>query len=244
MTRRTLVLLLTAAAGLAAESAPREPLITGVDSIGMTVTDLDRSLHFYTDVLGFRKVSETEIAGEAIEHLQGVFGARARVARLQLGDEFIELSEYLAPEGRPMPAGTRGNDRWFQHIAIVVSDMDRAYRHLRDEPALAPQLVSLLAQELESARGQIAILNRRSAIEKLAAFILDLHRRQKNPPEIDLQPSRADIADFLGLTIETVSRNLTKLRTKRIIRLPTIHKLVILDSDRLEALAAGECENW
>lgn len=130
------------------------------------------------------------------------------------------------------------------HVRFRSLDQASAYRHLRDEPALAPQLVSLLAQELESARGQIAILNRRSAIEKLAAFILDLHRRQKNPPEIDLQPSRADIADFLGLTIETVSRNLTKLRTKRIIRLPTIHKLVILDSDRLEALAAGECENW
>lgn len=130
------------------------------------------------------------------------------------------------------------------HVRFRSLDQSSAYRRLRDEPALAPQLVSLLSKELENARGQIAVLNRRSAIEKLSAFILELHRRQKNPPEIDLQLSRTDIADFLGLTIETVSRNLTKLRTKRIIQLPAIHKLVILDTERLEALAAGECEGW
>ena len=123
-------------------------------------------------------------------------------------------------------------------------NQNSAYRCLRDDPTLAPQFMSLLSKELENARGQIAVLNRRSAIEKLSAFILELHRRQKESREIDLQLSRTDIADFLGLTIETVSRNLTKLRIKRIIQLPTIHKLVILDTERLEALAAGECEGW
>jgi catechol 2,3-dioxygenase-like lactoylglutathione lyase family enzyme len=54
-----------------------------------------------------------------------------RVVRMRLGDEQIELTEYLAPKGRPMPVDARGNDRWFQHIAIIVSDMDRAYRRLR-----------------------------------------------------------------------------------------------------------------
>jgi catechol 2,3-dioxygenase-like lactoylglutathione lyase family enzyme len=54
-----------------------------------------------------------------------------RTARLRLGDEFIELTEYLAPEGRPIPVESRSNDGWFQHIAIIVSDMDRAYAHLR-----------------------------------------------------------------------------------------------------------------
>jgi len=51
--------------------------------------------------------------------------------RLQLGDESIVLSEYLAPKGRPIPIDARSNDRWFQHIAIIVSDMDRAYQWLR-----------------------------------------------------------------------------------------------------------------
>ena len=61
----------------------------------------------------------------------GVFGLRARIARLRLGDEEIELIDFLAPEGRPIPADSRSNDRWFQHVAIIVSDMDAAYALLR-----------------------------------------------------------------------------------------------------------------
>jgi len=134
------------------------------------------------------------------------------------------------------------------HVKLRGLHQDHAYRKLKDKPWLAPQLLSLLSRELENTRNQIALLNRRSAIEKLAAFILELRRRTSSSKlpslEIDLQLSRTDIADFLGLTIETVSRNLTKLRTKRIIRLPTVHTLVILDVDRLEHLAAGECDGW
>lgn len=105
--------------------------VTAVDSVSITVSDLDRSVAFYREVLGFTPVTEHEVAGEAFEHLYGVFGLRVRVARLKLGDEAIELNEFLAPRGRPMPADSRSNDRWFQHIAIVVSDMDRAYARLR-----------------------------------------------------------------------------------------------------------------
>jgi catechol 2,3-dioxygenase-like lactoylglutathione lyase family enzyme len=107
------------------------PLVSAVDSIGLTVSDLDRSLEFYTKVLPFEKVSEYEADGDPYEHLYGVFGLRVRTARLRLGDEFIELTEFLAPKGREMPADSRSHDRWFQHVAIIVSDMDRAYRWLR-----------------------------------------------------------------------------------------------------------------
>jgi catechol 2,3-dioxygenase-like lactoylglutathione lyase family enzyme len=97
----------------------------------MTVSDLDRAVDFYTGVLAFEKVSEVEVAGEPYESLHGVFGARMRVARLRLGDEFVDLTEYLAPRGRPIPVDSRSNDRWFQHIAIIVSDMGKAYAWLR-----------------------------------------------------------------------------------------------------------------
>jgi catechol 2,3-dioxygenase-like lactoylglutathione lyase family enzyme len=105
---------------------------TAVDTIGMTVSSLERSTAFFTKVLGFEKASLIELAGRPYELLHGVFGARIRVARLRLGDEHIELTEYLAPRGRPYPVDTRGNDRWFQHIAIIVSDIDRAYAMLRE----------------------------------------------------------------------------------------------------------------
>lgn len=111
--------------------AAASPLASAVDSVDITVSDMDRAVDFYSRVLSFKKVRDTEVAGEAYENLEGVFGVRMRVVRLQLGDEFIELTEYLAPKGRPIAAGARSNDRSFQHIAIVVSDMDKAYAWLR-----------------------------------------------------------------------------------------------------------------
>ena len=107
------------------------PLISGVDAINMTVANMDRSVSFYSQVLDFEKVSDIEVAGESYEHLEGVFGLRMRVVRLRLGDEFIELTEYLAPRGKPVPVDAHSNDRSFQHVAIIVSDMDRAYQRLR-----------------------------------------------------------------------------------------------------------------
>ena len=97
----------------------------------MTVTDMERAVTFYTSVLTFEKVSDQEIQGREYELLTGVFGARSRIVRLRLGAETIELTEFLAPRGRPMPADMRANDLAFQHVAIVVSDMTAAYERLR-----------------------------------------------------------------------------------------------------------------
>jgi catechol 2,3-dioxygenase-like lactoylglutathione lyase family enzyme len=117
--------------GALAQPSHGQALVSAVDAVGMTVADMDRSVAFYSNVLSFEKVSDVEVAGEAYEHLEGVFGLRMRVVRMRLGDESIELTEYLAPRGRPIPVDSRGNDHWFQHIAIIVSDMDRAYAWLR-----------------------------------------------------------------------------------------------------------------
>jgi catechol 2,3-dioxygenase-like lactoylglutathione lyase family enzyme len=106
--------------------------VIAVGPIQMTVADMDRSVDFYSRVLTFAKTSDTEIAGENVERLFGVFGARVRVVRMKLGDESIELIQFVAPRGRAIPADSRSNDLWFQHIAIIVSDMDRAYQVLRE----------------------------------------------------------------------------------------------------------------
>jgi CRP/FNR family transcriptional regulator len=123
---------------------------------------------------------------------------------------------------------------------------EAAHRRMKEEPGLTSELIDLLSEELANTRSQITVLNRRSAIEKLSAFVLDLWRRQSTSGSnrVTLELSRTDIADFLGLTIETVSRNLTKLRQRRIIDLPQIHTLIILNQERLEELAAGDCEDW
>jgi catechol 2,3-dioxygenase-like lactoylglutathione lyase family enzyme len=131
----TITLTLLVIVGLLAPTASAQNAmvaVVGVESVGMTVSDLDRAVDFYTRVLGFEKLSEVEVAGEAYEQLQGVFGLRMRIARLRLGEEVVELTQYLAPRGRPIPVDSRSNDRWFQHIAIIVRDMDEAYGWLRE----------------------------------------------------------------------------------------------------------------
>ena len=106
--------------------------VRAVDSVAITVDDLDAALDFYTGVLPFELIAETEVAGPAYERLFGVFGLRLRVARLRLGEEKIELVDFLAPDtGRPFPPDMQSNDHWFQHVAIIVNDMDQAYAHLR-----------------------------------------------------------------------------------------------------------------
>lgn len=123
-----LVALLTL---LAFFSSVNGQAVSRVESVGFTISDMDRAIDFYTRVLPFEKVSDVETWGREFERLSGVFGARVRMVRLKLGDETLELTEYLTPQGRPVPLDSRSNDKWFQHVAIIVSDMDKAYRHLR-----------------------------------------------------------------------------------------------------------------
>lgn len=106
--------------------------IRSIGPVLMTVSDMDRSIDFYSRVLTFQKVSDAELTGDHVEHLFGLFGTRIRLVRMTIGEESIELVEFLAPRGRPIPDDSRSNDLSFQHIAIIVNDIDRAYRVLRE----------------------------------------------------------------------------------------------------------------
>ena len=139
MTKRFLITLLAVALSVSATQGA-----TSVESVGMTVSDMDRAVEFYS-ALTFRKISDVEVLGEEFEHLEGVFGARMRIVRMQLGNEYLDLTQYLAPPGRPIPVDSRSNDLWFQHIAIVVREMDQAFDKLR---ALKVQFVSTGPQTL------------------------------------------------------------------------------------------------
>lgn len=99
--------------------------------VGMTVADIARSTRFFTRVLDFEQVGDVEVSGPEYDRLWGVAGVRAHVVRLRLGDQELELTEYGPPTGRAHPLDSRSNDRWFQHVAIVVADMDAAYARIR-----------------------------------------------------------------------------------------------------------------
>lgn len=105
--------------------------VTEVRSITIPVSEMDRSVNFYTELLGFKKISDHQYKGEQWENLEGLFGLNMRVVRLQLGNEFIDLVDYITSGGRSIPEEAKSNDLIFQHIAIVVSDMEKAYALLR-----------------------------------------------------------------------------------------------------------------
>jgi catechol 2,3-dioxygenase-like lactoylglutathione lyase family enzyme len=128
---------------LLCEPGLAEAKVVAVGAVGVTVSDMERSLAFYRDVLTFTKVSDREFTDPAFDQLDHVFAARVRVVDMRLGQETLRLTQYLTPQGRPVPLDSHSNDLWFQHIAIVVRDMDAASARLDDHQVLtissAPQ---------------------------------------------------------------------------------------------------------
>lgn len=106
--------------------------VAAVGSIGFTVSEMDRSVAFYSDVLTFKVISDVEVDGPEYDQLYGLFGVRVRIVRMQLGEQQIELTQFISPPDlRPLPVPSYSNDLWFQHFAIVVRDMDAAWAQLR-----------------------------------------------------------------------------------------------------------------
>jgi len=94
------------------------------------VSDLDRMVSFFTQVLEFKEVERLELEGVDFEKLYQLPKGKAKLVKLQLGDEFNYLMEFSSSKQDSFPEDSRSNDLWFQHIAIVVSDMEKAYAKL------------------------------------------------------------------------------------------------------------------
>lgn len=114
-------------------------------------------------------------------------------------------------------------------------------RLLRDSPDLDREMLERAAEELVEAREHIALLGRKTAQERLASFLLriseDAARRGESPDLVLLTMTRAHIADYLGLTVETVSRVFSLLRERQVIRLLPHGGVLLLDRERLQSLA-------
>lgn len=162
------------------------------------------------------------------------FGA-ARVYRL-LSDGRRQISAFYLP-GDAFGFESDGVHHFFAE-AIVATGL-RAYRHTSNID-MAGELLPLALRGLTRAQEHLLVLGRQNAMERVAVFLADIAERQGGTDQIDLPMPRADIGDYLGLTIETVSRVLTKLRVKGIIRLIGMRRIEIC---RPAALAGvSECQ--
>lgn len=118
-------------------------------------------------------------------------------------------------------------------------------RFIGEHPQVERELYRLAAHELAEAQRQMVLLGRKSAAERLASFFLSLLERAERASgepatSFDLPMTRIDIADYLGLTKETVSRMLAHLRSRGLIRLQAQDRVEVLDRDRLRSMADGE----
>lgn len=166
----------------------------------------------------------------------------------------LRLSKLL-PDGRRQIGGflfpgdflgiTLEEEHAFTAEAVVESTLCRFPRSrfdsfVEEHPELERRLYAVAAHELAAARQQLVLLGRKTATERLASFLLMLSGRcpgRTSDNEVDLPMPRSDIADYLGLRIETVSREISALKAARVIQLTGQHSFRIVDHDRLEQLA-------
>ena len=130
-------------------------------------------------------------------------------------------------------------------VVLQCVPLSIVHRRMQEEPRFGSELVRCLAVELAETRNQVAFLNRRSALEKLATFILGFltWTGEDRELELELHMGREDIADYFGLTVETVSRSFARLKTQNLASLPQTHTVIIQDIGKLIALATGAFED-
>ncbi|MFT4727208.1 MAG: CRP/FNR family transcriptional regulator [Granulosicoccus sp.] len=123
---------------------------------------------------------------------------------------------------------------------IPINTIDKL---ILSEPGFGQSLLRITALELANTREQLLSLGRKSATEKLATFLLGISLRTRNADQqshvVQIPMKRCEIADFLGLTVETVSRNFTKLKQLGVISMLSISAICIDDIELLESIAGG-----
>jgi CRP-like cAMP-binding protein len=121
---------------------------------------------------------------------------------------------------------------------VIVMRLQRtATERLIDQnSALARLLRDTMVRNLANAHGRTLLLGRMTAPERVAAFLLEMFERRDRTKALDLPMSRQDIADYLGLTIETVCRTLSAFKRHGVIAIPNPHRIELLDRDALEAV--------
>ena len=164
----------------------------------------------------------------------------------------------LLPDGRRhitsflMPGDFFGfaEGRDYAHTVEAVADVTlvryarRGFEAmLEQDPRAGRHFLGLVCRALSATQEQLLLLGRKSALERMATFLLAMADKAGHSgadTQFDLPMNRSDVADYLGLTIETVSRLITRLRAMRIIDTPDAHSILILKRDALEDISAGE----
>ncbi len=208
---------------------PADPLESELRRIGTSVA-----------VTRGRLVAEQ---GGPAEHIFRVEHGAARVVR-QLADGRRCITRFLMPGDYfgLAESGTYKSSVEALTDARVVRYQRMAIDRLCERnPDASRRLLALVGRQLSVAQDSLVLISQKTALERLSTFLLSMAARSKqDQPVVALPMDRSDIADHLGLRIETVSRTLTALRRRKVIGLPNFHSFVVLDRGVLESMTEGK----
>jgi CRP/FNR family transcriptional regulator, anaerobic regulatory protein len=232
-----------------AVSASRSPAVPFAPAVGpaLTLKDLFRGQPTESFAAGEALFWEGDEAGQIFDVLEGVLrvyrimpdGRRAIMGFIHPGDvlgvSFQNRYLFTAEAVTEVKVRRFGRGRFFAMI--------------NETPALRPQLFAILCDEMSAAQDQMLLLGRKTAEERVVSFLLAIYRKSAKGAEIELPMSRQDMADYLGLTMETVSRMMTSLTRRGLIaagarhtvtlrKLTTLREIAGHDEDELAAPAA------
>jgi CRP/FNR family transcriptional regulator len=183
--------------------------------------------------------------GDAANGMYEVISGMLRICKL-LPDGRRQITGFV-PAKRLIGLSLGGA---YSYTAETITDVVVCYyrrsaldRLMLERPQLTRYLLGAAAQELHMAHEQMLMLGCKDAVEKIASFLRLMASQQggeNDPAEVHLPMDRHDIADYVGLTVETVSRIFTRLKRSKVIALPTANHVEICDWDRLDEMASRQ----
>lgn len=212
-------------------NAPHTPASSNRIAAGPSAASrhaLGASLDIIGAPMSFGRNEEIYGEGEHAEYLYKVVSGGVRVYKV-LDDGRRQIGAFY------LPGDVFGLESGDEHGAsaealcetrVLVFKRSAVLAQANRDSEVARELWGMTARELERAQGHILLLIK-SARERLASFLLEMATRMSNLNEVELPMSRQDIADYLGLTIETVSRTLTRLESTSAIALPSSRHIVL-----------------
>lgn len=188
----------------------------------------------------YRSNEEIFGEGETVEYVYEVISGAVRSYKL-LSDGRRQIGAFHLP-GDVFGLENGSNHRMGAE-AVIETTARLVKRSSLDKTAkidvrIARKLWSITAGELQHAENHMLLLGRKTAMEKVAAFLLEMDRRLADSGLLALPMSRRDIADYLGLTLETVSRALSQLQAKRVVGFSSARQITLLNRQRLSDMDA------
>jgi CRP/FNR family transcriptional regulator, anaerobic regulatory protein len=235
-------------AGLAGPGARRRQAAAVIEEAAGTAR-VSGALDRLGSTLLFRKGQSVVQQGDLASHVFKVASGALRVVRL-MPDGRRHIASFLMPGDF---FGLADLESYGHSVeAITDSTLLRYTRSglegfLDRDMQMRRQVFGVMCRELSAVQDHLLLLGRKTATERLATFLLAMaERRSPHRPgedrQVELPMNRSDVADYLGLRIETVCRVLADLKQRRIIDMPDVHSIVILRRDTLEDLSAGDSD--